>query len=194
MWQRVYSLGPQALFEKTMIRPLNVQDLLPLSEFHFPWSTREETLKRWEGYLQEQREGVRLASIVEMGRQIAGYGSLILNSQYPLFKNRSIPEICDLWIFDNYRRKGLATSLIRHFEAVAEQKGYSTIGIGVGLYRDYGPAQQLYFQLGYRPDGEGTSYKYLPTTPEEHYPLDDDLLLWMTKKLSAENAICSTRL
>lgn len=166
-----------------MIRSLNAQDLDPLGELHFPWSTREETIKRWEGYLQEQSEGLRVASIIEMDRQIAGYGSLILNSQYPFFKNRSIPEIGDLWVFDHYRRKGVATSLIRHFETVAEQKGYTTIGIGVGLYRDYGPAQQLYVQLGYRPDGEGITYQYHPTTPGEQYPLDDDLLLWLTKKL-----------
>lgn len=165
------------------IRPLEQRDIEPLGHLYFPWSTREETIARWEGYLQEQSDGIRIASIVEVDGQIAGYGSLLLKSQYPLFRSRSIPEICDLWVFDGYRRKGVATSLIRHFEAIAQQRGCDTIGIGVGLYRDYGPAQQLYFRLDYRPDGEGITYNYLPTTPGEHYPLDDDLLLWLTKKL-----------
>lgn len=31
--------------------------------------------------------------------------------------------------------------LIEHIEAMARHEGYKTIGIGVGLYKDYGPAQ-----------------------------------------------------
>jgi hypothetical protein len=46
-----------------------------------------------------------------------------------------------------------ARALIKWLENLASQEGYNEIGIGVGLYRDYGPAQQLYFQLGYIPDG-----------------------------------------
>ena len=69
-------------------------------------------------------------------------------------------------------------------ENLAIEEGYHQIGIGVGLYRDYGPAQKLYFQLGYIPDGNGITYKGLMTTPGQTYPLDDDLLLWLVKPLS----------
>ncbi len=54
----------------------------------------------------------------------------------------------------------------------------------MGLYRDYGPAQQLYFQLGYLPEGNGITYKGQPTTPGQSYPLDDHLILWLVKVLS----------
>jgi hypothetical protein len=61
------------------------------------------------------------------------------------------------------------------------------IGIGVGLYAGadggYGAAQRLYIKRGYIPDGKGITYNYEPTIPGNSYPLDDDLVLWFTKKL-----------
>ncbi|HCE6154635.1 TPA: N-acetyltransferase, partial [Legionella pneumophila] len=61
------------------------------------------------------------------------------------------------------------------------------VGIGVGLYGGhdggYGQAQRLYVNRGYIPDGLGVTYGYKPTVPGQTYPLDDDLILWFTKKL-----------
>jgi hypothetical protein len=61
------------------------------------------------------------------------------------------------------------------------------IGIGVGLYAGedggYGAAQRLYVKRGYVPDGKGITYHDEPTIPGHSYPLDDDLILWLTKKL-----------
>ena len=34
------------------------------------------------------------------------------------------------------------------------------VGIGVGLYPDYGSAQRLYIKRGYLPDGHGATYNY----------------------------------
>jgi hypothetical protein len=62
------------------------------------------------------------------------------------------------------------------------------VGIGVGLYAGedggYGSAQRLYVKRGYIPDGKGVTYNYQHTIPGNSYPLDDDLVLWFTKKLS----------
>ena len=60
---------------------------------------------------------------------------------------------------------------------------YMLLNDRYGLYRDYGPAQQLYFQLGYIPEGNGITYKGQPTVAGQAYLLDDDLLLWMVKPL-----------
>lgn len=76
--------------------------------------------------------------------------------------------------------------MIKWLENLANYEGYNQIGIGVGLYKDYGPAQQLYFQLGFIPDGNGASYKGQPITPGQSYPLDDDLILWLMKPLKAQ--------
>lgn len=74
------------------------------------------------------------------------------------------------------------------------EKGASTkseiIGIGVGLYAGadggYESAQRLYIKHGYIPDGKGITYNYELTIPGNSYPLDDDLVLWFTKKLKQE--------
>jgi len=58
---------------------------------------------------------------------------------------------------------------------------YKQIGIGVGLYKDYGCAQKLYVHLGYVPDGYGVTYKYQPVVPGNSYPVDDDLVIWLKK-------------
>lgn len=58
------------------------------------------------------------------------------------------------------------------------------VGIGVGLYTDYGASQRFYVKRGYIPDGRGATYKYNAVMPGENYPLDDDLIVWFTKTLS----------
>lgn len=114
-----------------------------------------------------------------------GYGSLLRKSEYPLYVDLSIPEINAIWIDENHRRHGLGKALIKWLENLALQDGFTQIGIGVGLYRDYGPAQKLYFKLGYCPDGNGITYKGKATTPGESYPLDDSLILWLQKGLNS---------
>jgi hypothetical protein len=59
---------------------------------------------------------------------------------------------------------------------------YPVIGLGVGLYADYGPAQQMYIRRGYILDGRGLVYKEQPVKPGNHVFVDDDLLLYLVKK------------
>ncbi len=166
------------------VRSLQQQDIGLLAELVFPWSTKQKTVDLWTRYWEEQKKGIRFACILEHEGKIAGYGHLLLHSEHPPFQRSNVPEICDLWIFDNYRKKGMGTLLMTHLEQLARQKGYRTVGIGVGLYQDYGPAQKLYFQLGYQPNGEGITYKHSHVIPGKNYPVDDDLLLWLTKDLN----------
>lgn len=164
------------------IRPMLVSDIDPITIDHCPpWSTPETTKERWTKYYQEQQENIRTVGVIERNHEILGYGSLLLRSEYPHFS--SIPEIADVWVYDEHRGRGVGTQLIKWLEKLAKEKGYKEIGIGVGLYADYGPAQKLYFHLGYCPDGHGITYKCQPTIPGESYPLDDDLILWLRKSL-----------
>ncbi len=166
-----------------IIRTLHQQDIEVLSALYFPWSSQKEAFEKWSRNLKEQNEGIRLSCIVEYQNKIAGYGSLLRYSEYPIFRDKKIPEINDVWIYDQYRKKGLGTCLISHLEKLAHNEQFTQIGIGVGLYRDYGAAQKLYFQLGYAPDGLGITYKGTTGIPGESYPLDDDLILWLIKSL-----------
>jgi len=167
---------------KITIRPMSEGDIDIIAIDHCPpWSTVQETKDRWLKYYKEQQENIRTVGVVEQGKEILGYGSLFLKSEYPHFSN--VPEINDVWIYEEYRNKGLGTKLISWLEDIAKDKGYKKIGIGFGLYADYGSAQKLYFHLGYAPDGHGVTYKYQATIPGQTYPLDDDLILWLVKSL-----------
>lgn len=169
---------------KIVIRNLREGDIEGLVQaFPFPWSTPEAMQKLWQNYLKEQDEGIRTSCLLESGTEICGYGHFLRVGENPTFRSMDIPEVNALWIGDSFRRRGLATQLIAHFEEMARHEGYHTLGLGVGLYKDYGPAQQLYFKLGYSPDGNGITYKGEPVTPGSNYPVDDELILWLTKNL-----------
>lgn len=173
------------LKEGFLIRPMQESTDLKkiIHRFSFPWSTPKKTQVLWETYLQEQNEGIRTIFVIENQNEILGYGSLLRKSENPSFAYSNTPEVNAIWIDETSRRQGLGKALIQAIENLANQEGYHQIGIGVGLYQDYGPAQKLYFQLGYAPDGNGVTYKGLSTKPGEPYPLDDDLLLWLVKLL-----------
>lgn len=167
-----------------LIRPLIESDILKIvSRYSFPWSTPEKTKILWDTYYQEQQDGIRTVAVLEESHEILGYGSLLRKPESPFFAEKNIPEINAIWIDEDHRRKGLGTSLIKWLEKLASHEGYNQIGIGVGLYRDYGPAQRLYFQLGYIPDGNGITYKGQPTVAGQFYALDDELIFWLTKTL-----------
>ncbi len=58
---------------------------------------------------------------------------------------------------------------------------YDVIGIGFGLYADYGAAQRLYIKRGYIPDGRGVIYHNSPVVPGSQVCVDNDLVLYLTK-------------
>ncbi len=168
-----------------LVRPLKVSDIPKIVlRYTFPWSTPEMSRTLWETYYQEQEDHIRTVAVIENNDEILGYGSLLRKPECPYFAKDNIPEINAVWIDEDHRSKGLGTALIKWLENLAKEQGYIEIGIGVGLYRDYGPAQRLYFHLGYAPDGNGITYKGEPTTPGQSYPLDDELILWLKKTLS----------
>lgn len=167
-----------------VIRSLEPADVADIVErYSFPWSTKEKTQELWDAYYHEQQAGIRTVAVIVSNVATLGYGSLLRQSECPRFAAENIPEINAIWIDEPVRNQGLATSLIRYLENLAVREGYSRIGLGVGLYKDYGAAQRLYCKLGYYPDGHGITYKGQPTVPGQTYPLDDDLLLWLVKKI-----------
>lgn len=173
--------------EKILIRAMSAHDIEKIvSRYSFPWSTPEKTKALWDTYYREQQDGIRTVAVLEENHEILGYGSLLRKPEFPFFSKKEIPEINAIWIDENHRRQGLGKTLIKWLEELAKQEGYDQIGIGVGLYQDYGPAQKLYFQLGYIPEGNGITYKGQPTVPGQTYPLDDDLIFWLEKSLGRD--------
>lgn len=167
-----------------LIRPMQLNDLLKIVDrFTFPWSTREKTEQQWKTYYLEQQNGVRTVAVIEKNDNIIGYGSLLRKAECPFFLQSGIPEVNAVWIDENFRRQGHGKALIQWIENLARKEGFKEIGIGVGLYRDYGPAQRLYYKLGYIPNAQGITYKGSPAIPGQTYCVDDDLLLWLLKSL-----------
>lgn len=136
----------------------------------------------FEKYLKEQIEGTKWVWVAFHNGEFAGYVTLELRSEYLSFSQKSIPEIKDLNVLPHFRNQGIGSALLDCAEAKAQS--YSAfIGIGVGLYADYGNAQKLYIKRGYIPDGNGVTYHYQSINPGKQVILDDDLVLWFTKKL-----------
>ena len=137
----------------------------------------------WAVYLAEHALGRRLVVVAWDGMRPLGYGNLVWSPGYEPFRTAGIPEINNLGVDVNVRNRGVCTALIHYFEDRAREAGKTMMGIGVGLYPDYGPAQRLYAKLGYRPDGRGVAYAERTVAPMEMVRLDDDLVLWLTKPL-----------
>ena len=60
-------------------------------------------------------------------------------------------------------------------------EGSSVVGLGVGLYADYGTAQRMYVRRGYLPDGAGVVLGGVSVPPGTLIRLDDDPVLMFTK-------------
>lgn len=135
----------------------------------------------FETYWKEQQNNERLMWLAYYQNEFAGYITLKFQSYYKPFLDENIPEIMDLNVLPSFRNKGIGTSLLKLAENIAFKES-DIVGIGVGLYKDYGPAQQLYIKNAYIPNGLGVTYNYLPITPGSKVDLDDDLVLWFTKK------------
>jgi GNAT superfamily N-acetyltransferase len=165
------------------LRALRANDLpgLAATQGGAAWKGRDS--KRWNRYLAEQSQGLREVLLAETGEAIVAYGSLAWVSQNPFFRKAGIPEVQDLVVAEGYRKAGLGTRIIRALEESARIGGHLQVGIGVGLYRDYGTAQRLYSRLGYILDGTGVSYKNVSVEPGSQVNVDDDLVIWMLRDL-----------
>ena len=127
-------------------------NLLPLAFGSIPYNKRASLFQQ---YAVEQEQGLREVFTTILDGKVIAYGTLVWLSPYEPFLKQLIPEIKDLNVVVAYRRQGYATQLIRHFELMVQARGYSVIGIGVGVTPDYNAARSLYLSLGYVFDGAG---------------------------------------
>lgn len=167
------------------IKTLELNDI-PVMVQKFQEANWPKPATTFENYLEEQKNNERQVWLAFQDNQFAGYVTLKWKSQYEFFAENNIPEIMDLNILPNFRGQGIGSYLLDIAEKTALAKG-DIVGIGVGLYGGmdggYGNAQKLYVKRGYIPDGKGVTYNYKPATPGKSYLLDDELILWFTKRL-----------
>jgi GNAT superfamily N-acetyltransferase len=137
---------------------------------------------RFERYLAESIAGERHALVALSEDGFAGYATIVWNSEYPPFFERSIPELADLNVLIKFRNRGIASRLIEAAEAIISSR-HKIAGIRVGLTSDYAAAHQLYISRGYRLDGRGIFYADAGLNYGDTTIVDDNLTLAMTKDL-----------
>jgi ribosomal protein S18 acetylase RimI-like enzyme len=185
-----------------LIRPLRREDCQIISNAFtaIGWA---KPVEQYERYLARQEAGERPVFVAEAspragaystgeprGLVFAGYVCVVWESGYRYFREAGIPEIVDLNVLPQFRRRRIASSLMDAAEAaivehvLAEKpEGPVIAGIGVGMYPDYGPAQRMYVRRGYVPDGHGLAYDGRILPPMEATVNDDSLNLHFTRTL-----------
>ena len=137
---------------------------------------------QYERYLEEQKKGSRDVLVALVKGEFAGYVTIRWQSDYAPFREDGVPEVKDLNVLPVYRRQGVGTSLMDRAEKRISERS-RIVGIGVGMYPDYGNAQRMYVLRGYVPDGRGLTHRCKVLDPMEHTVNDDDLVLFFTKAL-----------
>lgn len=166
-----------------MITLRNIKEAdAPIIEAAFRAQGWNKKASKYLRYFQFQENGIRDVILAEWKGEFAGYLTIAWISGYPSFKEKKIPEIQDLNVLKKFQRKGIANAMMD--EAENRIKARSPLaGIGVGMHRDYGPAQIMYIHRGYIPDGRGMMHDELPIEYEMEITVYHNLALYLTKRL-----------
>ena len=125
------------------------------------------------------------ASVVAVREhEVVGIAAVLWESSYAGFRDHGIPLVHQLLVAEPFRRQRVATLLMDETERMAHDRGVATLGITVGLFDEYGPAQRLYGRRGYVPDGRGACLGQRPLGKGTQVRLDDDVIIWLTKDLA----------
>ncbi|RAP74301.1 GNAT family N-acetyltransferase [Paenibacillus montanisoli] len=149
-------------------------------EEHYMGKPLDYINKCWE----ENKSGARITLIALYDQKFAGWLHLLSTSYYPYFVDEGIPEINNFEVVPTLRRKGIGNALMDAIEQISFDK-YGIVGIGVGLYYDYGNAQRLYVKRGYIPDGRGVFYEGKYAEPGRFVQIGHELALYLTKEKPA---------
>jgi GNAT superfamily N-acetyltransferase len=136
------------------------------------------------GYLADHAEPEGASLVAVCGHDVAGYAAIVWESNFAGFRDRGIPLLHQIAVAGPFRRQGVATLLMDAAEQLARDRGVVTLGITVGLFDEYGPAQRLYARRGYVPDGRGACQGQVPLRKGMRVTMDHDLIIWLTKDLA----------
>ena len=142
----------------------------------------EASIEKYQKRLEDQTSGKAISLVAEFSGRPVGYINIYPDSAWGAFGGKGYPEIVDFGVLEKYRRQGIGMVLMDIAEKIAAE--YSdTVYLGVGLHGGYGSAQRMYIKRGYIPDGSGVWYRDKICRPYEECKNDDDLVLYLSKKL-----------
>jgi GNAT superfamily N-acetyltransferase len=163
------------------VQPVDGSNSEPTVRFLIEWVSDGEAEAR--RYLADHAEPDGASLIATDGSDVIGYVAIVWESNYAGFRRRGIPLVHQIAVAGPFRRRGVATLLMGAAEQLARDQGIITLGITVGLFDEYGPAQRLYGRRGYIPDGRGACQGQQPLRKGMQVTMDDDLIIWFTKDL-----------
>jgi len=150
-------------------------------QFLIGWVSEDEAEAR--AYLADHAEPEGASLIATDGIDVIGYVAIVWESNYAGFRSRGIPLVHQIAVAGPFRRQRVATLLMDAAEHLARDRGIVTLGITVGLFDEYGPAQRLYGQRGYIPDGRGACRGQRRLGKGTLVTMDHDVIMWLTKDL-----------
>lgn len=164
-----------------LIRSMEIGDDKIFQETYLSYGW-DSSIEVYENYYIEQEENKRKVFVAVCEGEVCGYCTLVLNPAEGPWIGKGYPEIVDLSVFNHMQNRGIGNKLLDVIEQDAA-KISDTVFLAVGLHSGYGAAQRIYVKRGYIPDGNGVWYQGKPL--EQYAPCcnDDDLLLFMSKKL-----------
>ncbi|GAB3411246.1 GNAT family N-acetyltransferase [Flindersiella endophytica] len=145
------------------------------------WVTEDADAARHHVADHDTGEGTTL--VARLDGVVVGLVTVRWTSRNPSFAEQGIPLVHQLAVAPSFRRLGVATALLEAAEQLAAARGRSRVGITVGLFDEYGPAQRLYAKRGYLPDGRGACTGQVPLRLGDTVEVGHDLILWLTKDL-----------
>jgi GNAT superfamily N-acetyltransferase len=163
------------------VRPVDKSNSESAVRFLIEWVSDSEAEAR--RYLADHGEPDGTSLIATDGADAVGYVAIVWESNFAGFRSRGIPLVHQIAVAGPFRRRGVATLLMDATEQLARDRGIATLGITVGLFDEYGPAQRLYGRRGYIPDGRGACRGQRPLTKGTQVTVDHDLIIWLTKDL-----------
>lgn len=142
----------------------------------------DASIEKYRKRLEDQSAGKAVSLVAEYAGRPVGYINVYPDPASGAFAGKGYPEIVDFGVLEKYRRLGIGNVLMDVAEEIA--KTYAdVVCIGVGLHSGYGSAQRMYVKRGYIPDGFGVWFRDKVCTPYEECVNDDDLVLYLSKKL-----------
>ena len=140
------------------------------------------TPEKLEKRVAQREAGECVLLTAEYNGEHAGYVSVYWDAEIGPFAGLKIPEIVDFNVLVKFRGNGFGWKMLDICEDLAATR-CDRVCLGVGMYRDYGRAQRMYVKRGYIPDGTGVWYGEKNIDPYEDCCNDDDLVLFLSKKL-----------